>query len=368
MDNSAISFQGRLKDFDTIVGQTAGGQRIEEFLNDTQATGCSLFFITCAIISYVTGKKQSRLNLENAQDDRAFELELKKANERYEDRIEAENRAFQIWFRNKQREFLKEEAYKRIDNEYRRTDLQMFFELWPLEITIEAINHRRKIEPTINTPMSVVIGKHTNGEPKADVLASCYFNIVDRVKAQLKSLGIIEDNVYRFKRDNKTTGGPSIASVYGMMSNLPTVMLVPRVNLRDKKLSISLSSWFQDSTIPFHKTLFKLDYEPAKMYHEKEYVDKKTSEIVAYYTAISAVLNDVYTLIECGEKPKYPTYARSNTIFRRYPELAEFAKNEYSSLIQGNVMSQFSAVNGQVKADELKKIIEDILKDIELCQ
>lgn len=368
MDNSAISFQGRLKDFDTFVGQTAGGQRIEEFLNDTQATGCSLFFITCAIISYVTGKKQSRLNLENAQDDRAFELELKKANERYEDSIEAENRAFQIWFRNKQREFLKEEAYKRIDNEYRRTDLQMFFDLWPLEITIEAINQRRKQEPTINTPMSVVIGKHINGEPKADVLASCYFDIVDRVKTQLKSLGIIEDNVYRFKRDNKTTGGPSIASVYGMMSNLPTVMLVPRVNLGDKKLSISLSSWFQDSTIPFHKTLFKLDYDPAKMYHEKEYVENKISEIVAYYTAIPAVLNDVYTLLECGDKPKYPSYALNNAIFGRYPELAEFAKNEYSSLIQGNVMSQLSAVNGQVKADELKKIIEDNLKDIEVCQ
>ena len=29
-------------------------------------------------------------------------------------------------------------------------------------------------------------------------------------------------------------------------------------------------------------------------------------------------------------------------------------------------MSEISAVNGQVKADELKKIIEDILKDIEL--
>ena len=150
MDNSAISFQGRLKDFDTIVGQTAGGQRIEEFLNDTQATGCSLFFITCAIISYVTGRKQSKLNLENARGDRDFELALKKANERYEDRIEAKNRAFQIWFRNKQREFLKEEAYRRIDNEYKRTDLQMFFDLWPLEITIEAINKRRKEESTMS--------------------------------------------------------------------------------------------------------------------------------------------------------------------------------------------------------------------------
>lgn len=368
MDNSAISFQGRLKDFDTIVGQTAGGQRIEEFLNDTQATGCSLFFITCAIISYVTGKKQSKLNLENARGDRNFEMELRKANEKYEDRIEAENRAFQIWFRNKQREFLKEEAYRRIDNEYKRADLQMFFELWPLEITIEAINKRRKIEPSTNTPMTVVIGKHANGVPNGDALAINYNHIVDRVKVQLTSLGIKDDNIYRFKENNKTTGGPSVASIYGMMSNLPTVMLIPRVNLRDKKLSISLSSWFQDSTIPFHKTLFKLDYEPAKMFHEKEYAENKISEIVAYYTAIPAVLNDVYTLIECGEKPKFPSYAKNNGLFGRYPGLAKFAKNEYSSLIQENVMSQFSVVNGQVKADELKKIIEDILKDIELCQ
>ena len=78
--------------------------------------------------------------------------------------------------------------------------------------------------------------------------------------------------------------------------------------------------------------------------------------------------NDVYTLLECGDKPKYPSYALNNAIFGRYPELAEFAKNEYSSLIQGNVISQLSAVNGQVKADELKKIIEDNLKDIEVCQ
>lgn len=368
MDNSGISFKGKLLDFDNFVGQTTGGKKIEEFLSDTQATGCSLFFITCAIISAVTGQKNSKANIENAKGDRDFDLKIRQANEVFEDRMEANNRAFQIEFRNKQREFLREENYKRIDNEYKRADLHLFFELWPLEITIEAINKRRKVEPTINTPISVVIGKHTNGEPKADLLANVYFDIVDRVRAQLKLLGITEDRVYRFRKDNKISGGPAIASIYGMMSNLPTVMLVPRLNLKDKKLTISLSSWSQDSTIPFHKTLFTLDYDPVKMYHEQEYFKNKISEIVTYYSSISGVLNDVYTLIESGEIPKFPSYARKSTLFKLYPKLAEFARNEYSSLIQDNVIAQFSLVNGQAKADKVKTIIENILTEIKSCQ
>ncbi len=366
MESPNISFKGVLADIDNAISQTKIGGAVNQFLTELQATGCGWFFISSAVISFVTNIKQNKLKIEDAKSDGEFELLLRDATERYEDCKEAEEIAFKIWLRNKQREFAKEESYKRIGNEYTRSDLQLFFEHWPLEITVEAINNRRNHEPVKNTPISVIIGKHVKGEPKQDTLANhiIYSDIVDRVKTQLGYLGIKEDNVYRFKRENLITGGPSIASIYGIMCNLPTIMIVPRVNSKNKLLTISISSWSQDSYIPYHKTLFKLEFDPFRMFADKEYKDNKVNEIVNYYTAISAVLNDVYSLLENGDTPRFPSYAKERNLFMLYPELGVFARNEYSFLIQGESASLLSILNGINSEKEIKKIIENILNEI----
>jgi hypothetical protein len=64
-----------------------------------------------------------------------------------------------------------------------------------------------------------------------------------------------------------------------------------------------------------------------------QYQTEKQQEIVYCYIAISAVMNDVYSLLVNSTTPKFPNYAITNGILGRYPLIKDFVRNEYEALI-----------------------------------
>lgn len=325
-------------DFITNVGEGWNGIKAAAVggLNHIQASGCSLFFITSSILSMYNGDQNRLDSRKNAINDEQFQLELQRQKEQYEDKKEAEERAFRLWIRQKQREFAKIELSKKIDNEFMKADLQMFFKDWPLQKSILAINdERKKNDPTKFIPLYVIIGKHFIGEAR-DLLAKLYPQLVDELKTELKSLGIVEKNIYRFIDNNTIIGGPALASVFAMMSDLPTVVIMPKIDVRAKKLFISIGCWNQDSLFPLQRRVFELDYDNSRMTNDKSYFQNKKQEILLSYVTIVAVLNDTYSLLEKHDVPVYPSYAKENFVSMSHPQLVDFAKTEYLSLIDFN--------------------------------
>ena len=294
--------------------------------------GCSSFFITSSILSLYNGWRNRGNSIKNALADDEFQKELQRQKEIYEDQKEAEEWAFKFWLRRKQREFAQTENSRRLEKDLLKADLQMFFKDWPLQIAIEALNDKRKKEISGVMPISIVVGKHIKGDAK-DPLSLSYSSIVDEIKPILNGLDIIEPNVYRFKDKINVCGGAALAYIYSMMSTFPTVVIMPVLDERHRKINLSVGVWNQDSLFPLQKEVFSLEYDSYRICIDKEYLNSKLREIKISYIAIAAVTNDTYSLLESGKCPTFPDFAIQKSIQSFYPQIMDFARAEYKSLL-----------------------------------
>ena len=316
-----------------------------------QASGCSWFFITSSILSLVNGKQNIKNSIENARKDEVFQRELQRQKELYEDQKEAEDRAFKLWLKQRQREFARSEASKKLENDLMKEDLKMFIKDWPLHISAEAIIEKRKAMSSVETtPLNIVVGKHYIGESKQlDVI---YSQMVDMLSVELKESGLI-NNVYRFKDDNTVIGGPALANIFALMSNMPAVVLIPRFDKEKDKLSISIGYWNQDSLFPMQKKVLELDYNEMRMVNDKDYSSKKKAEINCSYATIAMVLNDTHLLLENYFKPLFPSFAeKKNISLKTHPSLIDFAQKEYSSLSSMEVTTAKYNIGNLISEDE----------------
>ena len=211
----------------------------------------------------------------------------------------------------------------------------MFFKDWPLQISIEAINNKRKQVTSKILPFNVIVGKHSTGDAR-DPISQLYSSIVDEIKPSLKQFGIIESNIYRFKDKTTVKGGAALANIYSMMNTLPSIIIIPQIDNRNKLYRIFIGSWTQDSLFPIQKEAVQLDFDSTRISLDKDYLNSKLNEIKASYITISAVMNDAYSLVEGNLSLHFPDYAIQNNFKSVYPDLIEYAKNEYLSLLTAN--------------------------------
>lgn len=331
-------------------------------------SGCSPFFLNSSALSLYNGRKSRRLTKENAIADEKFQEELRRQKELYEDKKEAEETAFKLWLKDKQREFTRIENAKKLENDLQKADLQMFFKDWPLQISIEAINNKRKQVTSKILPFNVIVGKHSTGDAR-DPISQLYSSIVDEIKPSLKQFGIIESNIYRFKDRTTVKGGAALANIYSMMSTLPSIMIIPQIDNRNKLYRIFIGAWTQDSLFPIQKEAVLLDFDTARINLDKDYLDSKLNEIKASYITISAVMNDAYSLVEGKLSLQFPDYAVRNQFISAYPDLIEYAKNEYSSLLAANIEGGFLNTHSllpydSITQDRIYKLLNNAIENL----
>lgn len=335
-------------------------------MTDIQDLGCSWFFVTSSILSILSGREKRNDLLENAQKDEQFQNELQKQKELFEDEKEAQERAFKLWLKKKQREWARKEANRKFENEYLKDELKFFFDGWPLEIAIQTLIEQSKnvIE---NLPMNIIIAKHSiKGN---DRLTRNYNDIVNRVSGHLENLGLVnvdrnqtKVNVYRFREDNSLIAGPALANIYAVMSTFPTVVLLPKVDKKEKKVVVSLACWNQDSLFPFQKRVCQIDFDFSTIDKEPTYLESKIRELTYLYATIAIVLYDVHSLLEYNTMPVFPDFLeQGQDIKESYPQLIEFAINEYASILSNNATI--------IEKDGLNKIhINDYYNHLEQMQ
>ena len=305
---------------------------LSDALNSLKESGCSTFFLTSSILSLINGKQNRKNSMDNAIQDETFQRELQRQKDLYDDKKEAEDRAFKLWLKNRQREFSRIEASKKLENDLVKEELKMFIKDWPLRISVEAINEKRKKSSTgAAIPLNIVVGKHYIGKGQK-LHDDLYSQMVDELKVVITESGIPESNIYRFKDENTVIGGAALANIFAMMCNMPTAVILPKIDDDKEKFSISIGYWNQDSLFPMQKKVFELDYNNVRMMNDRTYLLGKKKEIIYSYTTIVMVLNDTHLLLENCSRPKYPMYAQNNNIKHTHPILIDFAKKEYASL------------------------------------
>lgn len=328
----------------------------DTFLGDAitmmKESGCSTFFVTSSALSIFNAKKNRENSLANAEADEQFQQELERQKELFEDQKEAEEQAFKSWLKHRQREYARIESSKKLETELLKSDLKMFFSDWPLHISINAINEQRKYMPKTTAAINIIVAKHST-EGAKDIITQLYPSIVDQVKAQLKSVGISEKNIYRFRDGNKITGGPALANIYAMMNCLPTVVILPIVNNLKKSIDFCIGCWNQDSLFPLQKKAFSIEYDKILFSSNNNYFDEKIREIVFSISAIAAVLNDTYRLTEGEENILFSTFVRENNLAERFPTLISFAKKEYQSILTKVALPVGSSSTSQLTLCEI---------------
>lgn len=326
--------------------------------NSSMWEGCSPFFLTNSALSYFHGKKNRKVAMERALQDERFAKELQRQKELYEDKKEAEERAFKIWLRNSQREFSRQMAFKKLSNDLAEADLRMFFADWPLQISIEALIEKQKEEQP-NQNMCFVIAKAYAGDAK-DAFSRSYSNIVEKIVLLLNEVGAIHNTIYRFKDKPTVVGGPALANIYAMMNNVPAVVMMPSIDNKKRTLSLSIGCWTPDSPFPFQKTVFSMDYQQQRIANDSAYLNESITRFVYACVTIGAVLNDTYNLSEGIQQCLFPQFAFKKSINKKFPEIANLAIAEYSSFLDSrNVFYE----EGGEGSDALREMYNDMERE-----
>ena len=313
-----------------------------------QNSGCSFFFLTSSIISITTSIKNKKRELANVKNDLEFQRILTEQSEQYKDEKEAEEIAFKLWLIEEQRKNKRKETSKKFQKDLETMALTPFFKDWPLVLTVKAV--LEKCEQPASKQLTTIVGYPPVIPNGNSCLANYeqYCAMVDSVKTTLKDMSI-----YRYKKD-AASDGPSLAYIYSMMSTIPSVVIMPIVNTPDKSLTIRVALWNQDSSFPYQRSVFTLDYEENRAKNDSEYLENKKKELVTHYISIVWVLNDIFRAIEYKYPPTFPNYAEKNSIYENYPKIKEFVKNEYSVLSYQEKNDLLKECRGRINAEQIQ--------------
>ena len=339
--------------------------------NSSMWEGCSSFFLTNSALSFYHGKKNRKVAMEHALQDVRFTKELQRQKELYEDQKEAEERAFKIWLRNSQREFSRQLAVEKLSNDLAEADLRMFFADWPLQISVEALVEKQKGQ-LHNQNMCFVIAKAYSGDAK-DAFSKSYSNVVENIALLLNEIGAIHNTIYRFKDKPTVVGGPALANIYAIMSNVPTVVMMPSIDNKKRILSLSIGCWTPDSPFPLQKTVFSMDYQQQRITNDSTYLNACITKFAYACATIGAVLNDTYNISEGVLQCLFPQFALNKALSKNFPEMANLAIAEYSSFIDsrnvfydesGKASAAIREIYNDMEREKVEKLITESIKKI----
>jgi hypothetical protein len=338
-------------------------EQITDARPTNHGSSCSPFWIASTCLSAFNGWFGRKKQLSTAEDERAFQMELTQLKEQYEDSKEILEVEFKRYLKEIQKENENIQSELKFNLELEKDELKMFVKGWPLKLALQKVQRERETVNSLPHTLTIIVAKHTGGT-KNDILSHIYdgaSGIVDNVQNVLKTLGIADNNILRFKENEQVLGGAALANIYSMLSVFPTVVILPRIDKLNNRLNVSVGCWFANSRIPSQRTVFSLDYDDNKMSMSVQYKTEKQKEIEYCYIAIAAVMNDVYSLLVNGTAPQFPSYANSKGLLGQYPLIKDFVRNEYQSIIDKN---QTAVILNGIECDAMDIIFNDERKKV----
>lgn len=308
----------------------------------TGGSSCSPFWVTNIGLSLINGEAAREKQLSDWKDDKKFNEEITRLKNQYEDAKEILETAFKLRLKYQQREYSNIQSELKLDLDKQKDELSMFIKGWPLKLALQVVQEMRQTQTTLPSALSIIVASHDNALTKGDPLTQIYdgnAGMVDNIQRMLNNLGVPRKNILRFREGDVPKGGAALANIYAMMSNLPTVIIMPRVDRINKRIVICVGCWSPTSRIPLQRRLFELEYDEAIMIHDSKYRMAKQKEIETAYISIAGTSNDIYSLIVNGESPQFAKYCTENNFCSEYPIIKEFVINEYQSLLNSHETS-----------------------------
>lgn len=340
-------------------------------LFDKFCESCSPYWFTSTLVSRYLGGKGRKEKEKEAMSEKKLQEELRYRKYSYEDAKEV----MEFDFRKRMKDWQSEDALieKKLKSEYdsQKYEVKMFIKGWPLQLSLPSVLNRKKAFATLPESLHIIIAKHTGKKSQAkDMLTVLYDgngNIVDNVSSALQQIGIPSTNILHFIDNDRPGGGAALANIYSMMSLFPTLVILPRLDLLNKKLRISIGFWSPSVTIPSQQVVFVLDYDEMRMQNDQMYKEAKQNEIETAYISLCGVMNDAYRMSIFGTSSNFIGYAKSHLNFDKYPYILDYIRKEYSSMYAENSTNVF--IDGQkclIDGSISKVDVSPLIKGIEI--
>lgn len=337
---------------------------------------CSPFWITNIGLSIVNGIAAREKQRSDWNDEKEFQEKMTRLKNQHEDAKEILETLFKLSLKEQQREYSNIQSELKLDLDQQKDELSMFIKGWPLKLSLQAVQQMRQNQTPLPSALTIVIASHDNALSKGDPLTHIYdgnSGIVDNTQMILHELGVPKKNVLRFREGDVPTGGAALANIFAMMSNIPTVVIMPRVDRANKLLIVSVGCWLPGSKIPMQRKIFELEYNEAMMTNDVNYKIAKQKEIESVYLSIAGTSNDTYALTVFGESPRFAKNDIAKNLCVEYPTIGAFIKNEYRSLlspedsnvtIAGNEYDMRTIVFNGKEQTKVDSEIHEILKSL----
>lgn len=332
--------------------------------------GYGLFWVANSISSTALGFVGRRKQLETADENEAYQLELEEARNQFADEMEAEKMAFRRRMMEQSRQYRINESQKIYQQQLEGIEMQSFVDnYWPLDKrllhTLDTEYSGNNVPTTLN-----VILMHCPLLPGTEAFGSVSANKMDgtlykEIEHSIKYCDEPLIGDIKFRRDacirtESLGGNANILNIQFLMRHIPTLVIVPRYD--KEKIHFKGAVWDSNASQPLVREMCSIDFNP-KLAASDEFYRKAVLKNFRYASSILiGVVRDSYALITLGRAPSLNALLKDGEhqemarFFNEELELKKFALSEYESLHASLSSSENQKLLATFNKDELKLI------------
>ena len=338
--------------------------------------GYGLFWVANSISSTALGFVGRRKQLDVADENEAYQLELEEARNQFADEMEAEKMAFRRRMMEQSRQYRISESQKLYQQQLEGIEMQSFIErYWPLAPQLPDTLQKEYSGTAVPTTLNVIL-MHCPLLPGTEAYGSVGVNKLDSAlyKEIEHSIKYADEPLIgdiKFRRDacirSEALGGnANILNIHFLMGHIPTLVIVPHYD--KEKIHFKGAVWDSNASQPLVREMCSIDFNP-KLAASDEFYRKAVLKNFRYASSILiGVVRDSYALITLGKAPSLNALLKDGEhqemarFFNEELELKKFALSEYESLHTSLSSRENKKLLATFDKDELK-LIDDLVQN-----
>lgn len=332
--------------------------------------GYGMFWVANSISSALMGWNNRRLQEKAHERTQEFQLEMERARNLTDDHKIQEEIAFKRRMMAISRQYRQEESTVSFMTQMKAVELQNYLQqCWPLDpqLPYVLLQETERGNAVTNSRLNVVLMRTPLLPQKKyggvnDMDAAIYNNMEYSIMQE--DVPFIGDLKYRKDacvKEDVRGGNASIMNIHFLMSQLPTLVVVPQCN--GDKMNFKGAVWEPQAARPLIRSLFNIDFSPKKALESNDYRKEVIEKMHAAVSIITGAVRDSYMLLTQGKTPTLSTWLSDSKhqsmriIAHRERGIQRFIQQESNNILE--------ALDEKSNPHLLEVFSKEDIKDIE---
>lgn len=309
--------------------------------------GYGMFWVANSISSTLLGWNNRRLQDKAHERNQEFQLEMERARHITDDERMQEDIAFKRRLVALAREQRQEVSRQSFNAQMQAIELKYYLQYcWPLDpllpqaILHEIRNDAANVAPRLNVILmhAPLLPLRAYGTDANAADAQIYKELEYSIKKNdVPLIGDVDFRKDACLRPDLSGGNASIMNIHFLMSQMPTLVILPQYC--EGKMYLSGAVWEPQASRPVIRPLFNFDYNPVEAGKNEEYRIEMIELLHASVSVITGVVRDSYMVLTQGKEPTLPVllndkeHADMKRLVMGNAELKAFIKGENDNIL-----------------------------------